>query len=119
MARFADGTIRWAFNGDPCWCWINTGVVAPENGWTHVVVTYDAGLIKTYINGALRHTHLPVGQGGTIAASVGQFRIGGRQYSDTLGRDYRQNFDGKIDEVAVYNRALTAGEVLRLFNAAP
>jgi len=119
VARFGDGTIRWAFNGDPCWCWVNTGVIVPAGQWTHVAVTYDAGLIRTYLNGVLSHTHSSVGRSGEIAGSSGEFRIGGRQDSDTLGRPYRQNFDGTIDEVAIYNRVLAAGEVLGLYSAAP
>ncbi|MGB5345602.1 MAG: LamG-like jellyroll fold domain-containing protein, partial [Woeseia sp.] len=56
MVRWDDGTIRWATgNGvnsfNPVSQWVNSGVVAPLNEWTHVVVTYDQGFGRTYING--------------------------------------------------------------------
>jgi hypothetical protein len=113
FARFADGTIRWAFNtGSPGWTWINSFAVAPEHQWTHVVVTYDsaAGVARTYLNGVLAHTYSVSGQ---IVDAGKQFRLGGRQNSDT--NSIYQNFDGLIDSVALYTRALSAGEAQALF----
>src|SRR3989449_8244456 len=56
VARFADGTINWAFaNASPGWFWINTGYVAPLNQWTHIAVVYDNGDVSTYANGELVH----------------------------------------------------------------
>ncbi len=105
LARFTDGTIQWAFaNTNPGWNWINTGYVAPLNQWTHVAVTYDSGLVKTYINGVLTHTYAGSGAIGDVDGSQNDFRVGGRQVTS-------HNFQGRIDEVRVYNRALTASEV--------
>ncbi|TPW16714.1 MAG: hypothetical protein FD129_650 [bacterium] len=119
VARFSDGTIRWAFNETGGgWYWVDTSLVAVEGQWTHVVVSYDAGSVKTYINGVLGHSYVLSG-GGVLVDTPHEFRIGGRQYSDLLGRPYRQNFHGAIDEVRIYQRALTAAEVLQLFNVAP
>ena len=116
MARFSDGTIRWAFfNGGPGWNWINSGAVAPLNAWTHVVVTYGNNEVRTYINGA--QAGAPYTVSGTIAAALSELRIGGRQL--TGAGTFRQNFDGRIDEVGIQNRALTPAEVLALHNAAP
>jgi hypothetical protein len=117
VARFSDGTIRWAFRGPECWCWYNTGIVVPEGQWAHVVVTYDAGVVKTYANGVLGHTFTPESLG-AIADLPGEFRIGGRQYSDTLGRPYRQNFQGAIDDVGIYRSALSATDVFLLYHEA-
>ena len=108
LARFQDGTIQWAFaNTNPGWNWINTGYVAPLNQWTHVAVTYDSGVVKTYINGTLFHTYSGSGAIGDVDGSRNDFRIGSRQ----LGL---HNFQGRIDEVRVYNRALSASEVTTL-----
>lgn len=108
LARFTDGTIQWAFaNTNPGWNWVNTGYVAPLNQWTHVAVTYDSGVVKTYINGTLFHTYTGTGAIGDIDNSQNDFRVGGRQVTS-------HNFRGRIDEVRVYNRALSASEVTTL-----
>jgi RHS repeat-associated protein len=113
IARFADGTINWAFaNTSPGYNWINTGYVAPLNQWTHITITYDNGVIKTYANGSLTHTHSGTGAIGDANTSWNDFRIGGRQAGS-------QHFQGRIDEVRVYNRALSASEVTTLSVAGP
>jgi hypothetical protein len=112
VARFADGSVRWAFNtADPTWAWFNTNASAPVNTWTHVVVTFDAGVVRTYVNGVLAHTYN--GTGTDISSSGTTFRIGGRQQFD--GQAAKQNFDGLIDEVMFYRRAITAAEVQQLY----
>jgi RHS repeat-associated protein len=108
LARFQDGTLQWAFaNTNPGWNWINTGYVAPLNQWTHVAVTYDNGVVKTYINGTLTHTYSGAGAIGDVDGSQNDFRIGGRQVTS-------HNFQGRIDEVRVYQRPLSASEVTTL-----
>ena len=105
VARFADGTIRWALaNSKPGWVWINTGYVAPLNQWTHVVVAYDKGTTKTYANGRLVHTDTGSGAIGDVDAARNDFRIGGRQ-------SISQHFQGRIDEVRIFSRPLGAREV--------
>jgi predicted lipoprotein with Yx(FWY)xxD motif len=105
IVRFSDGTIQWAFaNANPGWNWINTGVVAPLNQWTHVAVVYDNGVVKTYINGILAHTHIGSGAIGDVDNTRNDFRIGGRQLTT-------HNFQGRIDEVRIYNRTLSASEI--------
>jgi RHS repeat-associated protein len=104
VARFGDGTIQWAFaNSNPGWTWINTGYVAPTNQWTHLTVTYNQGIIKTYANGSLVHTYNGSGAIGN-AYSYNDFRIGGRQHAP-------QFFQGSIDEVRIWNKARTQAEI--------
>ena len=90
----------------------STGVLTTDR-WYHVVGVYDssAQTLSTYINGALSNGTLT----GTVPAS--QFSdnsqpvwIGGRNDFAT------QYFDGTIDDVRIYNRALSAAEVLQLYN---
>ena len=120
MARFADGTIRSAFgdgNGSflPQTSWVNSGVVAPENTWTHVAVTYNLGVVTTFINGLLVNTtNLGFVNLGTAGYTVPHsLRIGGRELPA-----YPAFFDGRIDEVGIQDRALTAAEVLALYSGA-
>ncbi|MFM6733829.1 MAG: Calx-beta domain-containing protein, partial [Microcystis panniformis] len=105
VARFSDGTIQWAFaNSNPGWVWINTGYVAPLNQWTHIAVTYDLGLIKTYANGVLVHIYNGSGTIGENHPDLNDFRIGGRQGQS-------QFFQGSIDDVRVWNKARPQTEI--------
>ena len=74
----------------------------PINAWTHLAATYDGTNMRLYVNGALVRS---VARTGTIRTSGGALRIGGNQ---TWGGEW---FAGLIDEVRVYNRALSASEI--------
>jgi hypothetical protein len=78
------------------------------NAWSHVASTYDGSTLRLYVNGALVSS---TAVSGTLAASSGVLRIGGNGV-------WGEWFAGLIDEVRVYNRALTAGEIQTDMNAA-
>ncbi|MDJ0506560.1 MAG: lectin-like protein, partial [Nostocales cyanobacterium LE14-WE12] len=106
IAVWNDGTIRWAFaNSNPGWNWINTGYTISTDKWTHIAVSYDQGLIKTYANGSLVHTYDGTGAIGDVVASQNEFRIGYRQAANS------QYFKGEIDEVRVWNVAKTQSQI--------
>ena len=106
VAVWSDGTIRWAFaNSNPGWNWINTGYTISTDKWTHIAVSYDKGLIKTYANGSLVHTYDGTGTIGDVFASQDELRIGYRQAANS------QYFKGQIDEVRVWNIARTQAEI--------
>lgn len=71
------------------------------NAWAHVAVTYDASTLRLYVNGTevARRS-----QTGNIATSGGVLRIGGNAV-------WGEYFAGLIDEVRIYNRALSASEI--------
>lgn len=107
VARFGDGTIQWAFaNSDPGWNWIDTGFVAPADRWTHVAVVYDSGEVTTYANGKLVHTYTGAGSIGDISPDMDELQIGARQ-----DPNFPFFFAGRIDEVELYGRALSAQEI--------
>jgi hypothetical protein len=72
-----------------------------KSTWTHLAETYDGSTLRLYVNGtqvaSTAHT-------GAIATSTNPLQIGG----DSL---YSQFFAGLIDEVRVYNVALTAAQI--------
>jgi len=80
----------------------------PLNEWTHVSITYDGSNIKWYINGILDKTY---GATGSITVASGTLGIGKEVYNN-LGRI----LDGSIDEVRLYDRALSVDEVKQLYN---
>jgi hypothetical protein len=73
----------------------------PTGQWTHLATTWDGTTVRLYVNGTEAAS---VPQTGTLPASTGQLSIGG----NSIWGEY---FNGTIDEVRVYRRALTAGEV--------
>jgi concanavalin A-like lectin/glucanase superfamily protein len=99
-------------------------VVAPTNGglpalsavgssfgfnqWYHVAMTWDGSAVALYVDGNLILS-LPV-LPDTISydsnnAAIGRHSTGGG------------SFDGRIDEVELFNRALSASEIQSIFNA--
>jgi chitodextrinase len=85
-----------------------TGPTAnPLNTWTHVAVSYDGANLRIFINGAQVATRV---SGGSIQTVANPLWIGGNT-------PYGEYFQGLIDEVRVYNRALTAGEIQTDMNA--
>jgi serine/threonine protein kinase len=81
----------------------------PTNQWTHVALTYDGSLMKIYANGKL------VGQEsktGKIDGNNVPFNIGGRAVDNGTGR-----FNGLIDEVQVFNRALSQAELQSIYDS--
>jgi concanavalin A-like lectin/glucanase superfamily protein/galactose oxidase-like protein/Big-like domain-containing protein len=90
--------------------WINTGgadigtsatSALPLNTWTHLAATYDGAIVRIYVNGAQVGSRA---MGGAIVASALPLRIGGNAV-------WGEYFAGLIDEVRIYNRALTASEI--------
>ncbi|MGX5684918.1 endo-beta-N-acetylglucosaminidase H [Chryseobacterium cucumeris] len=70
------------------------------NTWYHVAATYDGSNMKIYINGVLDATKAQTGS----VNSTGAFNVG---YLYNTSR----NFNGKIDEVRVWKRALSQTEI--------
>lgn len=71
------------------------------NTWTHLTGTYDGTNLRIYVNGVLASTKMI---GGSLPTSTGMLRIGG----NVVWGEY---FSGLIDEVRIYNRALSATEI--------
>ena len=111
VARYGDNSIRWAFaNSSPGWAYVNTGISISQNVWSHITITYSSGVVKTYLNGVIAHTYNGSGNIGDAHPTENEFRIGSRQYV------CQPNFNGDMDEIALYNRALTAQEVTLLYD---
>ncbi|MFG1705508.1 LamG-like jellyroll fold domain-containing protein [Nonomuraea sp. M3C6] len=79
----------------------------PLNTWTHLTATYDGTTLRLYTNGTQTAQKTVTG---TIRSDTQALRIGG----SSLWGEY---FNGLIDDVRVYNRALTATEIQNDMNA--
>jgi hypothetical protein len=80
-----------------------------NNAWHHILVKYDGVKKYIYIDGVLDTSPNTTG---TPTTSTTYFEIG---YYNGSGA-FNNYFNGKIDEVRVYNRALSATEVKQLYN---
>ena len=78
-----------------------------DNKWQHVVMVYTNSGYSYYLNGKLDAT----GPGGTCGGTVKYAPIFGYQND----MDSNRGFEGKLDELALWNRALTAKEVEALW----
>lgn len=77
------------------------------NTWQHVCLTFSSTACTFYINGSSigTSTGLVAPVSGTQNAIVG---------NNTGNTNY---FDGKIDNLSIYSRSLTASEILKIYNA--
>ena len=73
----------------------------PANSWSYLAETYDGTTLRLYVNGSQVAS---TAHSGSIGTSTNPLQIGG----DSL---YGQYFAGMIDEVRIYNTALTATQI--------
>ncbi|MGH7992665.1 MAG: LamG-like jellyroll fold domain-containing protein, partial [Limisphaerales bacterium] len=72
-----------------------------DSRWSHMAVTYDGSVLRLYVNGVQVSSQA---QAGNILTSTSALQIGGDS-------TYIQYFLGAIDDVRVYNLALTAAQI--------
>ena len=90
--------------------WKDGGGPLSLNQWTHVAVTYDGLAVRTYINGVMRKEY--IGVSGTIQLNDNAIRIGARgMVNPPPQTNGGALFNGIVDEVKVFNRALSAQEM--------
>lgn len=98
----ASSTIQVYFNGTN-----NFDITSvPLNQWVHIRVTHSGSTIFSYINGVQTNT-----TSGSLISNTG---------TKSIGYDVGRNnypFKGSIDDIRIYNRALSAGEIEVLYNA--
>jgi hypothetical protein len=96
------------------YCDFNTGSRSVSYNWTpstntwyHLARTYDGAYLRIYINGAQVAT---ASASGTLDTSSNALIIG---KNDLYGTS---TWNGSMDDVRLYNRALSASDVLTLYN---
>jgi hypothetical protein len=94
---------------------INGNFQLPYSGlssgnWYSVIVTFNGTQLKLYVNGNIVNT---VNQSGTLQTGNDPLRFGRRGG----GGIYDQWFNGVIDDIGIWNRALTECEVKKLYTS--
>src|SRR5262249_14256211 len=90
---------------------VRSNAVIPLNEFTHVAGTYDGTTMRLYVNGVLD--------------SSATTTLGPLQITSTpliIGSSQRNGveqtfFQGLVDEVEIFNRALTPDEILAIYSA--
>lgn len=86
------------------WYVCQSATTIPLNQWTYIVTTYDGATLRGYINGVQACSAVPA-VGGNLLSNSANWNIG----ADPA--DTGSFFNGLIDEVRIYEKALTLGEI--------
>jgi hypothetical protein len=106
--RITSSTIRCAvYTGS--WIFVNGNITLSSNVWYNLVLTYDQSYVKGYVNGVLDVNSAKTGT--PIWGGAGSIRLG---YT-TGGEDAPSVTN--IAVAQIYNRALTASEVVQNYEA--
>jgi gliding motility-associated-like protein len=105
---FEGGTLKFR-NGGATFAINSASIGFTNNAWHHVAATYDGAQKKIYVDGALAGTQ---NYTGTFATNTQGTIIGA--YGAAGANSYF--FNGKIDEVRVWNLARTATEIAESYN---
>jgi hypothetical protein len=94
----------------------STGVFYNTNGpvlstgvWYHLVGVFDGSSVKIYVNGILGDS---IPASGTTNTNPSSINIGRRELSG-----HQSWINGLIDDVLIYNRALSEAEIKALYDA--
>src|SRR3989344_2321566 len=98
-ARLFLSTSTGSTNHDVTFAWAN-------NIWYHFVGVYDGAEMTVFINGTEIGT--PTSKTGNISSTAGTIL--------QIGNGITSPFDGRIDDVRIYNRALSDAEIRYLYN---
>jgi hypothetical protein len=84
-------------------------VVVNDGNWHHACITYDGNILKLYVDGSEDTAgDFPYTIGATTSTDT-PVRIGGMNHS-------QKYFNGQIDEVGIWNTALTSTQVAEIYN---
>ncbi|MDD5431247.1 MAG: prepilin-type N-terminal cleavage/methylation domain-containing protein [Candidatus Pacebacteria bacterium] len=86
---------------------ITTGSEYSTGNWYHLIMTFSGGVVRGYKNGTLLKE-----------CDQGAITINDSAQPVYIGRDTTNYYlNGLIDEARIYNRVLTAAEILAMYNA--
>jgi len=84
---------------------VTSGTVLPSNAWVHAAATYQAGTVRFYLDGQMTD---PISKTYTMGTNANPVRVA-HPFSPFNGP-----LDGTLDEVRLYDRALSGPEIMLL-----
>ena len=94
----------------------SSSTYVPSQNWIHVICTYDGSSLKIYVNNGV-----PVSTSNTngikydLSAFISETQNDDLHFGHWGYGSYTRAFNGIIDEILIYNKALTQGEVSELY----
>jgi len=105
---WSDGKWRAALSTGTGEVVVASSAAAVLGQWSHVLMSYDGATVNLYIDGQLSATQAAAGQ---ITQTTEELFLGSHKFY--APSDYW--FNGGLDDVRIYNRALSATEVTQLY----
>ena len=96
----------------PCTSFTTKYGYLPPNQWNHIVMTYDGTTLKMFINNILSKSSPATGQIWTPQSDYLAFGVYFLNGSPNATNTYK----GKLDDVRIYNRALSTDEINALYH---
>ncbi len=114
LAKIGGPSIEWRIstNGSDWNGGVTEAGTFPSNIWLHIAATYDGTNMRVYKDGVELSGNFPVSLTGNINNSPGSLQIARDGYSGEV-----QPTDASIDDVRIYNRALSDDEIKRIHEA--
>jgi len=101
LGAFESGHLEgFVANESPGWSEVTSGEALPAKAWSHIAFTDDGAHLRLYVNGEL----LDTSSAREVEESEGPLYLG-------CWPSEGEHFDGRIDEVRVYDRALGQHEI--------
>jgi len=109
IAIFANGLLKFAIRTSPAsWEWTDTSTTLPLNTWSDISIIYDGVVSRVYIDKTLIYQNY---LSGPVVPSDYPLGIGARYLTGSGVGHWGAHFEGRIDEVEIYNYALTVEEL--------
>ena len=108
----AGGKLSFNIGAGTTWHEVSSTTLIPTGSWSHVAGTFDGTTLTIYINGVQSGT---LSYTGAITTSNYNLNIGSVPYTTQGGR----LFNGIIDQVEVWNVALTSAQVNKYMHCPP
>ena len=99
--------------GTPYWTYLDTPATMPLQTWTHVASTYNGTALTIFLNGMLSVSKAEVRPPCTTNHRL--LIIGAKKLEDQSTAE--AFFSGILDEVRIYSRALSQGEIQEVMHA--
>jgi uncharacterized protein len=90
---------------------LDAAAVLPVGTWTHVAIVLGAGGGTLYLNGAAVATNAALALRPADLGATANTWLGRSQFTADPA------FNGEIDDLRIYNSALTAGQITTIYNA--